>query len=221
MNTSQRISLIAGILVFAIIVVTLSGILSGQSGQYGPPPEIMAGWYLPHKSIYLQSQANESDSLSNEHLVLTGWYTGSPRTFPDISLYSRYENYTLSGSADRYQIAVWYFPDDTAFNNGRQILNEYLESHGTLSPYEFCFSQQEDSERIRISGNISCTKYESTDSSGFFLLIDRPLLSSREDRIVLYLGTDSPKIRSGQIPVFERLIAESFADRHQVSVEPF
>jgi hypothetical protein len=183
-------SLIA--LVFFIGILALLDFVAIGPGL--PPPEIMSKWYIPGNL-----KGNEQPCTS---------------FFPNITHYCNAAN--VSG---KIFMNVWYFDSESEFLKGKDTLYRYLNKNGNVFEQELNISiETDDAKRdkandtwipIYVSQTINTTRYESSETSGYFLVYERPFLESREDYFIVYYGTKEMNLTE-QTPALKKLIEESY-----------
>ncbi|MEL4305363.1 hypothetical protein [Methanococcoides sp. LMO-2] len=170
LRTRKRLSILFLLSLLAVSIYVASTYLIIGPGL--APAEIMKEWYLPGGA-----GDNEAD-LS---------------LFPAISEYSassRYSNSTI--------ICVWYFEKKSSFLEGENNLSEYLKESGQVEILEINITNELD-EVINSRGKnwqptngprvFDATKYEGTETSGYFIVYENPFLETSEDYFITYYGT--------------------------------
>lgn len=157
-----------------------------------PPSEGMPKWYIPGAW-----QGNVENCTSS---------------FPEISPYCNARNY--SGGK---LINVWYFDDESEFLKGEYMLYSHLEENGSMFHQELNISTelQEEIERREVENfpnltSFNSTGYESSETSGYFLVYERPFLKGREDYFIVYYGTMGTTNLTEEAPALKKMIAESY-----------
>lgn len=161
-----------------------------------PPSEAMPGWYIP---------GAWKENVQNCTLP-----------FPKISPYCKIGNF----SGGRF-ISVWYFEDESEFLKAEDVLYLYLEENGNLSQQEINISTelQEIIERREAKNSwgptfgphsFNTTRYESPETSGYFLVYKRPFLKEREDYFIAYYGIRGMTNLTEETPALRKLIAKSY-----------
>jgi len=179
------------VLVFFIGILALLDFVAIGPGL--PPPEIMSKWYIP------------GDLRGNEQPCTS--------FFPEIAPYCNTAN--VSGEIF---MNVWYFDDESGFLKGKDTLYRYLNKNGNVFEQELNISIELDAIRDEANGSwlpifgsqsINATRYESSETSGYFLVYERPFLESREDYFIVYYGTKEMNLTE-QTPALKKLIEESY-----------
>lgn len=161
-----------------------------------PPSESMPKWYIPGAW-----QKNEQDCTS---------------LFPEISSYCD----TGDFSGGKF-ISVWYFDDEAEFLKGESTLYRYLEANGNMLQQELNITTelQEEINRREAdnswgpafgSYSFNATGYESSKTSGYFLVYERPFLKGREDYFIAYYGIMGTANLTEKTPALKKLIAKSY-----------
>jgi len=230
--------LIAGIMILiAIVMIAAFFFLSAMTDP--TPPQVRAGWYLPHQDIVWTTSGPDSTPSTQERLILAGHRDASAPQFPALSPYSRYKNYTHLTTNDRYIIAAWYFNDERKFLESQKNLVGFLKTSGTISSVELNFTEQimifeksvpdiQDSQkRHSIPAILKTTGYESVNTSGFFFTVtipgqgvpagDRDYTVHKEYYLVYY-GTTTPANLTSQTLFLKDMIAETYRYDHMSSV---
>jgi len=161
-----------------------------------PPSEGMPGWYIPGAW-----QGNEQ---------------GCTSLFPKISPYCNAGNYS-----QEELINVWYFNDESEFLKGEDTLYRYLEENGNVFYQELNVSEElqeviERRETENVWGPIyshhsfNATGYKSPETSGYFLVYEKPFLKGRDDYFIVYYGVRNTTNLTKEAPKLKKLIAESY-----------
>lgn len=161
-----------------------------------PPPEAMPRWYIPDAS------------KGNEQICTL--------LFPKISPYCNVVN--ISGGTF---MIVWYFDDESEFLKGEDTLYRYLNVNGNVFQQKLNISTELQEKIKRDEANNSwgptfgshsfnATGYESPETSGYFLVYDRPFLETREDYFIAYYGIMGLTNLTEETPELKKLIAESY-----------
>jgi len=188
-----------------------------------PPPEGMPMWYIPsYSTTPAENGTIVKDITVGDHFILIGDRTkGCPSTFPSVSQYCGYANYTQKESNDLYLIVSWYFDDEKKFLQSKGDLYQYLEKHGRVSTVELNISEEISEETKRRENrsawgptfgpkSFDATKYESEITSGYFLVYKKPFLVSRGDYFIVYYGAMRSDDLSKQKPLLKKLITTSY-----------
>lgn len=177
-------------ILFVFLVVAIAGvwfILDFISiGPGLPPSESMPNWYIPGAR-----QENEK---------------GCASYFPEIS-----PNCNSGNFSGEKLIIVWYFDDESKFSKGKDTLYHYLEERSNVSQQELNIRTgiQEEIKVIETI-NFNATRYESPETSGYFLVYERPFLETREDYFIVYYGIRGMTNLTEETPALEELIAKSY-----------
>lgn len=157
-----------------------------------PPSESMPKWYIPGAW-----QGNEQ---------------GCTSLFPEISPYCKVGRYS-----DGRFISVWYFDDESEFLEGEDTLYRDLEENGNVFQQELNISTelQEEIERREVENfpnltSFNSTGYEGPETSGYFLVYERPFLKGREDYFIVYYGIMGTTNLTEEAPTLKILMAESY-----------
>ncbi|MFA6361916.1 hypothetical protein [Methanoregula sp.] len=215
------------VLVAGIIFVSLV-FLSGTTDP--TPPQVRAGWYLPHQDIAWTVPEPTVNESRQERLVLNGWQDAPAPQFPALSPYSRYENYTDPRTTNKYMIATWYFTDERTFVESQKKLNGFLQASGNFSPVELNFTGhiaglgqpargiQDPQSRYTLPPILQASGYESGNTSGYFFTVTIPGsggftgdtdYSKHEEYYLVYYGTTTPTSLTSQAPFLKGMIAET------------
>jgi len=230
--------MIAGIMILVAGVIVTS-IIFLVSMTDPTPPQVRAGWYLPHQDIVWTSTGPGLTTPPQERLILAGHRDGSAPQFPALSSFSRYENYTHLTTEDQYMIAVWYFNDEREFLESQKVLVGFLKRSGTISSVELNFTEQimvfeksvpdlQDSQkRHTIPDHIKATGYESVNTAGFFFTVTIPGpgvpagagdYTVHKEYYLVYYGTTTPGNNTLQNQVLKDIIAETYRYDHSPPV---
>lgn len=163
-----------------------------QIGPGLPPSESMPKWYIP--GAWQKSEQ------------------GCTALFPKISSYCDMGNF----SGGKF-ISVWYFDDESEVLKGENTLYRYLEENGNVFQQELNISKelQEETEKREVENSYNLTSfnatgYESPETSGYFLVYERPFLETREDYFIVYYGIMGLTNFTEETPALKKLIAESY-----------
>lgn len=153
-----------------------------------PAPEDMVYWYVP-------------DSLKDNRLDPSPY-------FPAISQYSDSMSYTR-----RTMMTVWYFKDIDDLKRGEKELHEYLEEHGQLNEDAVDITEQlvEVGNTNPINGptNLTVTRYESKETSGYFAVIVKPFGENLNNYFIIYYGTNE-KLLDEENDTIKKLMAKEY-----------
>ncbi len=136
--------------------------------------------------------------------------------FPQISPYCNLGKY----SEGKF-INVWYFDDESEFLKGEDTLYRCLNENGSVFQQKLNISTELQEKIKRDEANNSwgpiigshsfnATGYESPETSGYFLVYERPFLETREDYFIVYYGITGLTNFTEETPELKRLIAESY-----------
>jgi hypothetical protein len=206
-KTSKKVMILIFLINMTIVIVVIAGTLhfiySLKIGPGLPPSKAMPNWYIPG-----------AGKLENGQYQLS--------SFPKISPYCNVGKYS-----DGKFISVWYFDVESNFSMGEDVLYHYLEENGNLSQQELNISTelQEVVERREANDTgsetlsphmFNITEYKSYETSGYFLIYERPFLNTREDYFIVYYGTMDTENFTEEKPALKMLIAESYymAEEH-------
>jgi hypothetical protein len=153
-----------------------------------PGPEGMVYWYVP-------------DNLKDNK------FDPSPY-FPAISKYSDFMNYTR-----RTTMTVWYFNEQDELEDGEKELCAYLKEHGEVFSDNVDITEEVqkygNSGPILGSTNLSVTRYESVNTSGYFAVIVKPFLDRKDDYFIIYYGTNEKSLDE-ESDTIKKLIAKEY-----------
>lgn len=98
-----------------------------------------------------------------------------------------------------------------SFLKGEDILYNYLSENGNISQQELNIVTgfQEEIKAVETS-NFTATRYESLETSGYFLVYERPFLEVREDYFIVYYGIGGMTNLTEEASEFEELISKSY-----------
>lgn len=230
--------MIAGIIVLIGCLIGTSFIFFSEMTD-PTPPQVRAGWYLPGQDIVWTTYGPDLIPSAQEQLILTGYRVASPPQFPELSPFSRYQNYTHIRTDDPYMIAVWYFNDERKFLESQKMLVGFLETSGTVSSVELNFTEHnmrdwkstpgiQNSQNLQtIPDHIKATGYKSYDTSGYFFTVTIPGpgvpvhdrdYSVNKERYIVYYGTTTPANLMSETPFLKDMIAETYRYDHISSV---
>lgn len=168
----------------------------------------VAGVWLVLDSIRIGPELPPSESMPNWY-ILGDWQRnkqGCSSFFPEISPYSKYRNF----SGEKL-IIVWYFADESELLKGEDTLYRYLDENGNVSQQELNIRTgfQEETKIIE-TNNFNATRFESQETSGYFLVYEKPFLEAREDYFIVYYGIRETTNLTKETPALKELIAKSY-----------
>lgn len=165
-----------------------------------PPPKGMPNQYIP----------GADDLKGNRNSCFS--------SFPNnISPYCNAGKFS-----DGVFINVWYFDVESNFLTGEDVLYHYLKENGNLSQQEINISTeiQEVYKRGQSDNNttwetfvprlLNITEYTSHETSGYFIVHEKPFLETREDYFIVYYGTPDTESFTEEKPTLKKLIAKSY-----------
>ncbi|NPE28792.1 hypothetical protein HNV12_12675 [Methanococcoides sp. SA1] len=133
---------------------------------------------------------------------MPNWYMVNSDThrplFPLISINSESNIYS-----DSLVMIVWYFETESEFQRGEKKLSEYIEDRGQIEDVELYI-------RGGINTALNATKYEENETSGFFIVYEKPFGDNRDDYFITYYGTTTPELFSEQEDEIISLITHSY-----------
>jgi hypothetical protein len=186
-----KLVVVVAIIAAGLLVVTF--ILNFMMIGPGLPPSIN-GWYFPPvPEGYHLGNTRMFTGTGADHFGMIGEVSRScPDLFPAISqdcIYAEYErlypNMTSMGS--RYIVVSYYFNRTATFKDGEHILYQELASSGKVTTTDMAILQAGDDGQGR-EVLVPVTQFISNETSGYFIEYQRPLLSSREDYLIMYYG---------------------------------
>lgn len=140
-----------------------------------PPPDIRKDWFIPGSDI---------KSIENSSIYLLG--VEESTDFPFISdqngLCSHTE-YRDTATGARLMTESCYFEDFDNFLQAQCELCNYLSSHGSIIPVLLHMKTPDGYEYT-----LSATAYSTDTFQGYFIVAERPFISSSEDYFILYYG---------------------------------
>jgi hypothetical protein len=164
-----------------------------------PSPKEMPNWYIPAADD-LKGRSSCSSYFSN-----------------NISSYYNAGNYS-----DGVFINAWYFDVESNFLTGEYVLYHYLKENGNLSQQKINISTEIEElyKRGESENNttwetfvprlLNITEYRSRETSGYFIVHEKPFLETREDYFIVYYGTTDTENFTEQKPTLKKLIAKSY-----------
>lgn len=137
--------------------------------------------------------------------------------FPLLSGFSSYRLFQDQKSNTTLIISVWYFNSEADFVTAQQTLRNFLRQNGTIrsvgletdrnsrvcnAPVNSTLNQGTYAEKI-----LNVTSYEGSAGSGIILTNSRPLMPSRDDYFIQYIGVIDTTDRPGNAEEIRNLIA--------------
>jgi hypothetical protein len=189
-KVSKKEIFLASLIMLVFFIVSAAGLWlvidSLRIGPGLPPPEVMSKWYIPDAS---KGNAQVCTSL-----------------FPKISPYCNVAN-----TSGRKLISVWYFDNESEFITGEDTLYRYLNENGNVSQQKLNIVTGviEETKTVETS-TFNTTKYESPETSGYFLVYEKPFLETHEDDFIVYYGIRGMTNLTKETPALKDLIAKSY-----------
>jgi len=207
------------VLFLILIAVGVAGIVLITDfltiGPGYPPTEALQKWFIPQPGHeYGENGSVIEKRTIYDDIVLVGEIEeGSPPPFPDLSRYCSYATYADSGAGERYLVVNWYFNTTAAHSQAEKELCQYLQASGNLSSAELTLPtepepSQDDPGSRPLS--IPATKFESDRSSGYFMVVEKPLTSEHDDYFIVYFGVVGPAALSDHTAALEGLMLRSY-----------
>jgi hypothetical protein len=192
----------------AVVLVLLVCICCVQ-GAYArkPLPEERAQNFLPHieGAPFDQSSDERFVSLDFHQRVYPSTEKAMP-FFPALSEYWAYMNLSYVKTGDRYIAQAWYFNNWTKFSAGRDDLFYYLHQHGIVTPAVLDISPElivtNNSYRAKYQPQLyNVTKYQSNETSGYFILFNTGFFYDESYYITYYGVTGSSALSDETHPL--------------------
>lgn len=192
--------------VIVIVIVILCGfllIVAAKSLMVGPgvpPAKYLPRLLIPESDIYSVNCSDNNDPQGAKHFTQVGPVRdGNFGQFPPLSLYSSYGLFRSEKTNNTLIVSVWYFNSESDFLTAQQSLLDFLKQEGTVDTTDLeidnptlCSSSGTGNDALNpeYSGQktIRTTSFISGSGSGVFLAINRPLISSRDDFFIQYVG---------------------------------
>lgn len=158
-----------------------------------PPSEALQKWFIPQPGYEYGENGSviENRTIYDDIVLIGKIEEGSPPPFPDLSRYCSHATYADTGAGDRYLVVNWYFNTTAALSQAEKELCQYLQASGNLSSAELTLpAESEPSQDNQGSRPLSipATKFESDRSSGYFVVVEKPLTSEHDDSFIVYFG---------------------------------
>jgi len=193
--------ILVGLLIALVFIIGIWVLLDFVAiGPGLPPPKLMPDWYIPGADFNWDRNKNSCFS-----------------SFPNnISPYCNVGKFS-----DENFINVWYFDDESNFLTGEDVLYHYLKENGNLSQQEINISTEiQEVYKREMAKNTSweplvphllnITEYTSHETSGYFIVYEKPFLKTREDYFIVYYGTMDKQNFTEEKPLLKKLIVESY-----------
>lgn len=117
--------------------------------------------------------------------------------FPDLSPYRGYKKLVSLKTGNQYISEVWFFNDGSQFSIKKQELLQYLKGRGNVTHISLAISQEVGSN----AGHWNVTRYESQETSGYFMIYETTSYPGT-NLYILYYGVIGPSgIRQNLFPL--------------------
>lgn len=218
MQTSarNRILLAAGIVLVLALIIVVRVVFPGTAGPVNPA--ILPGWYLPPGEGEQEVILGKLEKEQYAPIEKPGLQ--SPPDFPDLSRYSAFGRYKRANSPDTYRVVAWYFNNREDFIYAENRLLDFLVIQGNIHPVTLDMTRQhlDFQEVLKVNEIVYCpdipltlhgAAYESTNISGYFFAVKKPLSQGREDYFLIgYLAETGNLSRQGTF--LQDLIARGY-----------
>lgn len=180
-----------------------------------PPPEALQKWFVPQPGYeYGENGSVIENRTIYDDIVLVGEIEeGSPPLFPELSRHCSHATYAGTSAGDQYLVVNWYFNTTAALSQAEKELCRYLQASGNLSPAELTLpAESEPSQDDQGSRPLSipATQFESDRSSGYFVVVEKPLTSEHDDYFIVYFGVVGPAALPEHTAALEGLMLRSY-----------
>jgi len=213
---------ITGKIAFILLLITIGafGILLLVDllaiGPGYPPPKALQKWYIPQPRYeYAENGSVAANRTIDGNVVLLGDIEdGCPSLFPVLSRHCSHAMYVDTMSGDRYLVVNWYFDDKTDLLQAETVLCIHLRASGNVVSAEVILSEEPDvSQSGSTFGSIAVTRFESEESSGYFVVVEKPLSSEHDDYFFVYYGVDGPAVLPDHAAAIKDLMLQSYSLR--------
>lgn len=207
------------VLFLILIAVGVAGIVLVMDflaiGPGYPPTEALQKWFIPKPGYEYGENGSVSENRTiYDDIVLVGEIEeGCPPPFPDLSRYCGYATYADTRAGDRYLVVNWYFNTTAALSQAEKELCQYLQVSGNLSSAELTLpAESEPSQDNQGSRPLSipATKFESDRSSGYFVVVEKPLTPEHNDYFIVYFGVVGSAALPDHTAALESLMLRSY-----------
>lgn len=219
----KRWTLLAIIVVLAAALIAFAANL--DFGLIGPglPPSIN-GWYFPVPDGDRLGNTRIFTGTGAQHFGMIGEVNQScPDMFPAISqdcIHAEYErlNPDMTSMEPRYIVVSWYFDRMAAFEEGERVLHQALACSGNVTTASVAIQPSGDNRQIR---EVPMTEFVGSKTSGYFVEYRRPLISSREDYLIIYYGVLGSQDLEAHATFLAALISEGGIPPDTSVIRPF
>jgi hypothetical protein len=180
-----------------------------------PPPEALQKWFIPQPGYEYGENGSviENKTIYDDIFLIGEIEEGCPPPFPDLSRYCSSAAYADTRAGDQYLVVNWYFNTTAALPQAEKELCQYLQASGNLSSAELTLpAESEPSQDDPGSRPLSvpATKFESDRSSGYCVVVEKPLTSEHDDYFIVYFGVVGPAALPAHTAVLEGLMLRSY-----------
>jgi hypothetical protein len=210
-----------------IVIVILFGIsliiVTGKVMMFVPiGPGVPPSEYLPQLMI----SGNDAYSVCSEYKDQERTLYFTPvgerenenyRQFPPLSPFSSYRLFRDENTNTTLIISVWYFNSQADFRAAQQNLLAFLKENGTVNSSDLEIGNKSTicgatgntprDSRFNSPNTIRVTSFAGSDESGIFLTNSRPLIPTRDDYFIQYVGVINSTDLSGNTGEIKNLVA--------------
>jgi len=214
--------------ILLIIFLFVASLVLPMAVSAGAPPnDCRAGYLLP--------QSYKPDINRSEDYSFNVTYSfesfeqpfREPPYFPNVTKNFAFMNISYDTTGDRYISEVWYFNDWNEFDMQRNVLFDYLNKHGTTSNVTLDLSDElAGTHDDYISGlrtrEVDALKYESPETSGYFLIFSTNIFPG-PNYYIAYYGTVGPGVlenHSGRLEIIIMTVFPYLMENHNYESNP-
>jgi len=139
----------------------------------------------------LCASVNDTNSPKPEFCI-SQKNTGNYPMFPSLSPMAGYAMVRKPGTNETFVAAIWYFEHQDECATSEKELSQYLKSHGQVAPVALDLSQEIQSwkytSRQISSPVLKGTAFEGNDTAGYFFVIKKAIMPTRDDCFIEYFG---------------------------------
>ncbi|MDD1702347.1 MAG: hypothetical protein LUQ31_05145 [Methanoregula sp.] len=217
-NRKLGILTLAIIIILGILLIIATGkLFVVPIGPGVPPSEYLPGLMITGNNDYTVCSGDHNQNETVYFIPVGKIVNENYGQFPSLSRFSSHRLFLDNKTNNTLIISVWYFNNEADFVAAKQNLLTFLRQNGTArsfgleinSTLSVC-NDSMNSPKIQGSYNpktLPVTAFADSDESGIFLTNSRPLIPTRDDYFIQYVGVINSTDGSGNNEEIKNLIA--------------
>ncbi|MFZ1128492.1 hypothetical protein [Methanoregula sp.] len=209
---------IAIIILLGILLIIATGkLFVVPIGPGVPPPEYLPGLMTTGNNDYMVCSGDLNQNETVYFIPVGKTVNENYGQFPPLSRFSSYRLFLDTKTNNTLIISVWYFNSEADFGAAQQTLLTFLRQNGTArssgleinSTFSVCNDSMNSTQNQGSYDpkTLRVTSFAGSDESGIFLTNSRPLIPTRDDYFIQYIGVINSPDLSGNTGEIKNLIA--------------